>query len=795
MPRVGEAFYELTARDQAVMQSLGRVESKIRGSGTAAEASFGGTATGAFNKAGQAATSVERPVGRISGLMQDLSHGRGVKASFFGSDGFFGGSVNNATGALGKFGGAVKNVGGGIMTGLGIPPFLGYAAAAAVVVGGITKAIGAASDLQETQSKVGVVFGQSSGEILKWGETASTAFGQSKTQALGAAATFGNLFVALKLPSDEIPVMSTKLTELASDLASFNNVPVDDALLALRSGLTGETEPLRRFGVNLNEATIAQKALELGLIKSVKDGITPAIKAQATYALVLDQTKTAQGDFARTSDGLANQQRIAAAKMEDSFAKFGAKLLPIAAVIVPLLADALGSVLDAAGLLIDVISFLVTPLIHIGGVIVDVTKRFLDWVGSMPFVKAAIDILLAPLRFLADAIGFVASVVAGVAEAVGDGFDKMTGHVSEATSAATAAAKTMSDDLPADVAAGLDAGAGAVAEGAESGITTPIVDAAATARKEAVKEVKPTPFEIADALRAGIFDVKSATQDIRDAMENTLAPAKEIAAIEAFLASKRFTKALNDNRPEVRAAAEAWRAEAKDRLFALRNDVPDIALDTGTDYADALKSTKDKSHEAAIAHQRAITGPWSKLFDDAGEYGEDTGEAYAEGIADGIAHNTFMISTKVKNIQKMLEAGSPPKYRDSPLYGIDRWAFGTGSTYGEKFAEGVSARQQMVRAALTGLVAPPSFDARRGGMLSAFDDPEQARRRINFDPGSITARGNGVAIGMLKIDVDMTIERMNANSPADVLDLGRSLGNEIRLSLTRTPSAFFRVNG
>lgn len=190
--------------------------------------------------------------------------------------------------------------------------------------------LAAASTLEESQSKVQVVFGRSAQAMEKWAATASSALGQSRQQALEAAGTFGNLFVALKLPEAQAAKMSRRIVELASDLASFNNVSTDDALLALRSGLVGETEPLRRFGVNLNEATLRTKALELGLIKNVKQGLTPAQKAQAAYAIILEQTRKAQGDFARTSDGVANRTRIVRAQFADAAATLGTQLLPVA---------------------------------------------------------------------------------------------------------------------------------------------------------------------------------------------------------------------------------------------------------------------------------------------------------------------------------------------------------------------------------------------------------------------------------------------------------------------------------
>lgn len=190
------------------------------------------------------------------------------------------------------------------------------------------KAVEVASDVSESQSKVKVVFGASAQSVLDFGNTSAKSLGISKQSALEAAGTFGNLFVSLKLPQAEAAKMSTKMITLAADMASFNNASPEEALEAIRSGLVGETEPLRRFGVNMNDATLRTQALEMGLIKSVKDGLSPAVKAQAAYGLMLKQTGTAQGDFARTSTGLANQQRLLTAQWTDLQGELGEKLLP-----------------------------------------------------------------------------------------------------------------------------------------------------------------------------------------------------------------------------------------------------------------------------------------------------------------------------------------------------------------------------------------------------------------------------------------------------------------------------------
>jgi hypothetical protein len=192
----------------------------------------------------------------------------------------------------------------------------------------VNKTITDASNLQEAESKVTAVFGAQAQEIYKWSKTTSTALGVSSRAALEAAGTYGNLFQAFGIGQTESVRMSKRLVELAADMASFNNVPIEDALTALRSGLSGETEPLKRFGVALNDVRLRQEALNLGIYDG-QGVLSIAQKSQAAYALILRDTALQQGDVARTAGGLANQKKFLAAQVEDLSGTFGAVLLPV----------------------------------------------------------------------------------------------------------------------------------------------------------------------------------------------------------------------------------------------------------------------------------------------------------------------------------------------------------------------------------------------------------------------------------------------------------------------------------
>lgn len=192
----------------------------------------------------------------------------------------------------------------------------------------MNKTVTDASNLAEAESKVNAVFKTQATEVAKWAKTTSTSFGVSTRSALEAAGTYGNLFQAFGIGQGESAKMSMRLVELAADMASFNNVPIDDALTALRSGLSGETEPLKRFGVALNDVRLRQEALNLGIYNG-QGVLTVAQKSQAAYALILRDTALQQGDVARTAGGLANQKKFLGAQIEDLSGSFGAVLLPV----------------------------------------------------------------------------------------------------------------------------------------------------------------------------------------------------------------------------------------------------------------------------------------------------------------------------------------------------------------------------------------------------------------------------------------------------------------------------------
>ena len=206
-----------------------------------------------------------------------------------------------------------------------------------LAIGGLgAAAVQSASDMIEAQTAVNEIFGQSAASIVNFSTEGADALGQSATQILNGAKTFGIFGKAAGLAADENVLFSKELIALAADLASFNNTSVDDAITALGAGLRGENEPLRRFGVLLDDATLRAKALEMGIYDG-NGSLTAQQKILAANSAIFEQTATQQGDFARTSDGLANSQRILTAELANLSISIGNAFLPVIEKVLPLL--------------------------------------------------------------------------------------------------------------------------------------------------------------------------------------------------------------------------------------------------------------------------------------------------------------------------------------------------------------------------------------------------------------------------------------------------------------------------
>lgn len=206
---------------------------------------------------------------------------------------------------------------------------LGKVAVGAAVVAGIGTMIDAASDLNEAINLNSNVWGENAKAMEEWSQNSATQMGLARDEALMAAASYGNLFQNLGVALDDSTQYSQKLVELSADMASAFNTDVPQALSAIQSGLVGQSEPLRQYGVMLDDVTLKEKARTMGLYDG-KGVLSQQAKALATYEIILEKTAKIQGDFVLTSDGVANSQRVLAAQVRDTAAELGASLLPAA---------------------------------------------------------------------------------------------------------------------------------------------------------------------------------------------------------------------------------------------------------------------------------------------------------------------------------------------------------------------------------------------------------------------------------------------------------------------------------
>jgi hypothetical protein len=194
----------------------------------------------------------------------------------------------------------------------------------------LKSAIEKAGDLQDTVSATGQIFGAQQGAIIEFGKSAAQSMGLSETAALKAADSFAVVGRSAGLSGDETAGFSTTLTQLAGDMASFYGGNVDDAVTAIGSALRGEMEPIRKYNVLLDDATLRHKALEMGIISNIKTALTPQQKVLAANAAILAQTTIVQGDYNRTADQFSNVQRTMQAELENTTTALGTAFLPAA---------------------------------------------------------------------------------------------------------------------------------------------------------------------------------------------------------------------------------------------------------------------------------------------------------------------------------------------------------------------------------------------------------------------------------------------------------------------------------
>jgi hypothetical protein len=205
---------------------------------------------------------------------------------------------------------------------------IGGAFATQKIIGFAKSAINATSDLAESANAVQVTFGKASKGIFEFGENAAQAVGMSKTEFNAFAVQFAGFTKQLAGANGDVVQVTTELTTRIADFASVMNLDIPRAAQIFQSSLAGSTEPIRAFGIDLSAAAVAAYAVENGIAESAAT-MTEAEKVTARYGLLMESTAQTAGDFANTSDSLANSQRILKANFENVRAEMGEALVPV----------------------------------------------------------------------------------------------------------------------------------------------------------------------------------------------------------------------------------------------------------------------------------------------------------------------------------------------------------------------------------------------------------------------------------------------------------------------------------
>ena len=178
--------------------------------------------------------------------------------------------------------------------------------------------------------------GEYAGEAQKFAERASEVLGIDPSEFMRNEGTFNSIIEGFGVANDQAYLMSKNLTQLGYDLSSFYNTDVETAMQKLQSGISGELEPLRRWGYDLSVARLQQEALNLGISKSVSN-MTQAEKSQLRYYAIMTQVTQVQGDMARTLNAPANQLRVFKAQCVMAARAIGDVFIPILNKVLPYL--------------------------------------------------------------------------------------------------------------------------------------------------------------------------------------------------------------------------------------------------------------------------------------------------------------------------------------------------------------------------------------------------------------------------------------------------------------------------
>lgn len=266
----------------------------------------------------------------------------------------------------------------------------------------ISQGIELASDVNEVKNVVDTTFGRSSEAIYEWANAAKEAFGISSLAAQNYVGSLGAMLKSSGVTAD-LNEMSTALAGLAGDVASFYNLDIDTAFEKIRSGISGETEPLKQLGINMSVANLEAYALAQG-IETAYSAMSQAEQVTLRYNYLMSVTADAQGDFSKTSSEFANQQRIATLNIEEMKQALGEQLLPAAQDVITYFNEHADEIKETVS--------------EIGSALADTVEYFLENKDACVSAAEAIATALIAYKGLS-AVSSVATAISGVTTALG----------------------------------------------------------------------------------------------------------------------------------------------------------------------------------------------------------------------------------------------------------------------------------------------------------------------------------------------------------------------------------------
>ena len=265
-----------------------------------------------------------------------------------------------------------------------------------------------ASDLAEVQNVVDVTFGSATEAINSWSKECLAAYGMNEVSAKRYAGTIGAMLKSSGLAGDAIVDMSKDMVSLAGDMASFYNLDLETAFEKIRSGISGETEPLKQLGINMSVANLEAYALSQGITTAYNE-MSQAEQVMLRYNYLMSTTADAQGDFARTQDSYANQTRLLSESWLEFTGIMAEQLLPVLTTIVSWLNNIVAFLTENA----DMVSAVLVGLSTTVGILAVawVVHAAAQWLAVAANQALIVSLLSNPILWIALIIGVLVAAM------------------------------------------------------------------------------------------------------------------------------------------------------------------------------------------------------------------------------------------------------------------------------------------------------------------------------------------------------------------------------------------------